>query len=323
MKPVIGIPRSLMYHFYSDSLELFFKELGYSIKISPVSNKEILNHGSKLTMLDNCLPVKLHFGHVLSLINRVDYLFIPRLVSLKKREYMCPKFIGIPDLIKQTFPEYSAKLIEPTINYNENKTFLKSLTDIKNSLDLSTWKILKAFFKAKTAYHKTIKFRKKQFTESVNSYKANSTGPRIGIIGHDYVLEDKLLGVPIKSKLHELGCIIYPSTDLKWLPQKESAKAMPKDLYWTKNKALFESAIYLSKKGLIDGLIQINTFPCGPDSVISDLIDRKINHLNPLPTMTLTLDEHTGLSGLHTRIEAFIDLINRRGSREPYSPSHG
>ncbi len=320
MKPVIGIPSALIYHFYHYSLHTFFQKLGCHVVYSSYSNKVMLDNGTKMTMLDNCLPLKLYFGHIQTLEKEVDYLFIPRLVSLKKREYMCPKFIGIPDLIAKTFPNTEEKILSPEINFNKKKNFWNAANYIGNMLKIPTTTLANSFLSAAYIYRKTMKQHKKQL---FNFNHDNKHNPRIGVLGHEYVLNDKLVGMPIIQKLQKLGCNVITSANLTWINRNKTDKLIPKQLYWTKNKTLFEAALYISEHGLVDGIIQINTFPCGPDSVISELIERKIFRIHSIPLMTLTLDEHTGLSGIQTRLEAFIDLLNRRGFSENYFSSHG
>ena len=53
----------------------------------------------KETVNDACIPIKLYHGHMLDLKDRVDYLFIPRMVALMAGQ-LCPKFLGLPDMVR-------------------------------------------------------------------------------------------------------------------------------------------------------------------------------------------------------------------------------
>ncbi len=308
MKNTIGIPRSLFYYFYPHSWKIFFEELGFDVILSDESTKWHLNQGTRITMIDNCLPVKLYFGHISSLLERAEYLFVPRMVSTAKTEYLCPKFIGIPDVVVQTFRVNSDRMISPVINYNNKKSFWSAARAVGHRFDFTTGTILTAYLKAVYNYKRHLALEKKH----VKQLTAQSRNTRIGVIGHEYMLKDKLLGRPIIQSIEKLGCTAIPSYLLSWLPNKTAAHMISKPLYWTKNKRLFESTAFMAENQMIDGYIQVNSFPCGPDSFISYLLDRKIAQINQLPSMTLTLDEHTGMAGVNTRIEAFIDLIERR-----------
>jgi len=96
----VGIAASLLYYHYFYLWKTFFEELGLEVVVSSPTNKKIVENGVKKAVDDICLPVKLTFGHVMDLAGRVDYLFIPRLVSLEPDAFTCPKIIGLPDMIK-------------------------------------------------------------------------------------------------------------------------------------------------------------------------------------------------------------------------------
>jgi predicted nucleotide-binding protein (sugar kinase/HSP70/actin superfamily) len=69
------------------------------------------------------------------------------------------------------------------------------------------------------------------------------------------------------------------------------------------------SAIYYSKKREVDGIIYLTPFSCSSDSLVTEYM---LEHKKDKPFMTVTVDEHSGDAGLITRIEAFIDMIERK-----------
>ena len=69
------------------------------------------------------------------------------------------------------------------------------------------------------------------------------------------------------------------------------------------------SAFYLYNQEDIDGLIVLVSFGCGPGSFIKELIERKIQKEKSKPYMSLILDEHTAKTGIQTRLEAFLDML--------------
>lgn len=90
----VGIPRALLYYYYYPLWRTFFTELGAEVVLSQPSNKGILEAGLQKAVDEVCFPVKLAYGHVLDLADKADLIFLPRLVSVAKREYVCPKFMG-------------------------------------------------------------------------------------------------------------------------------------------------------------------------------------------------------------------------------------
>ena len=67
----------------------------------------------------------------------------------------------------------------------------------------------------------------------------------------------------------------------------------------------------LASKENFDGAIQIFPMGCMPE-IVSKAILPTISREKKLPVLSLIVDEMTGEAGYMTRIEAFIDLLERR-----------
>ena len=63
--------------------------------------------------------------------------------------------------------------------------------------------------------------------------------------------------------------------------------------------------VYLWKEK-VDGIILVSAFPCGPDSMTNELLIRRIRGI---PILTLVLDTQSGMAGIETRLESFLDII--------------
>jgi predicted nucleotide-binding protein (sugar kinase/HSP70/actin superfamily) len=63
----------------------------------------------------------------------------------------------------------------------------------------------------------------------------------------------------------------------------------------------------IKNKDNVDGIIYMSVFPCGTDSLTTELMQRKIKNI---PSINLIIDEETGFEGYKTRLESFIDIIN-------------
>ncbi len=71
--------------------------------------------------------------------------------------------------------------------------------------------------------------------------------------------------------------------------------------------------IYYAKKGM-DGVIHIFPFTCMPELVAQTILSKVQKDLH-IPILTLIIDEHTARGGIEIRLEAFIDLLERRRKR--------
>ena len=77
-----------------------------------------------------------------------------------------------------------------------------------------------------------------------------------------------------------------------------------KTLKWELSRELVGSIQMHRDK--VDGLILLSAFPCGPDSMVNEMIIRKFTGL---PILNIVLDNQDGTAGLETRLESFTDIL--------------
>ena len=80
----------------------------------------------------------------------------------------------------------------------------------------------------------------------------------------------------------------------------EFSRIMP----WIINREMTGATMLMKKK--VDGIVIVSAYPCGPDSLVNDMLVRR---LKDVPVLNLTLDAQSGTAGLETRMESFIDII--------------
>ena len=115
----VGIPRGLFYYKYFPLWKTFLEELGAEIVVSDYTSKKILDVGVKTCVDEICLPMKIYHGHIASLKDKVDYLFIPRFTSISRNEYVCPKFGGLPDMVRHSFKNLPV-IIDTEVNLRKS-----------------------------------------------------------------------------------------------------------------------------------------------------------------------------------------------------------
>lgn len=293
----IGIPRALLYYKYHVLWEYFFKELGIDIITSPETNNEILKNGKKYTVDEACLSLKIYIGHVYYLIDKVDYILVPRIVSLEKGMKLCTNFSALYDIVNNTF---NTKILNYNIDMNQGKTEEDSFLKMGEELGYSKVETLSAYKKAKKE-----EYRRNKIDYLVQKKKLESNKYKILLVAHKYNSNDNMIGKVISELLEELNIeVIYAdiiNVDLK----EKLYKNISKRLYWTYNQELLNSIE--EYKNDVDGIILLSTFPCGPDSLVNEICERKINK----KIITITMDEESSKVGLQTRIESFVDIIKK------------
>ena len=95
----IGIPRAFLYYRHHILWKNFFEKLNCKIVLSPDTNKEIIALGKDYSIDESCLSSKVYMGHVAYLIDKCDYVLIPRISDYGKDEKVCIKFSGLYDIV--------------------------------------------------------------------------------------------------------------------------------------------------------------------------------------------------------------------------------
>jgi predicted nucleotide-binding protein (sugar kinase/HSP70/actin superfamily) len=320
----IGIPQALLYYYYYPLWKTLFQELGHEVVLSGASNKTIVDSGIKKSVPEICVPIKVFNGHIQELINqKVDYIYIPRFVSIKKGETFCPKFLGLTDMVSATFPELEGKIISPKIKTRtENIADFSLYKELISILGINNERELKSALRA--AKRDWIRFRsisKKGYliSEALGLMEEKGkilarpqTGTvNIGLIGYVYDVYDEFVSMNVTVKLRELGANVYTFEMLDEKLIDREIKPMRKPLFWTFSNKIFGAGLYFYKNPKIDGIIHLTAFGCGPDSFLGKSLEIDSSHFYK-PFMTVRVDEHTGESHLETRIEAFIDMLRKK-----------
>lgn len=304
----IGIPKGLLYYKYYPFLQTFFSELGAEIITSVDTNKKILDEGVKYCVDEACLPIKIFHGHVSSIKDKCDIIVIPRIMQLRKREYICPKFCGLPEMVLNNIPNMPRTIIEPIYATSETKLF-EWVKVAGNTISKDKIKIEKAFNKAMNAQHNHKTGIKDE------SYELN-----IALSGHPYNIYDNYVNMNVIKKLNKLGVGVITEEYIDDNMIENEVNSLYKKPFWTFTRNNYGFTVNAMNRLDVNGIIYISSFSCGIDSVTIELIKDKTGDY---PFLILKVDEHTGEAGLNTRIEAFVDMIERRSSIENNNSSHG
>jgi len=318
----IGIPRALLYYYYHPLWKTFFEKLGFEVVTSGKTTKELIDKGIKASVPEICVPIKIFNGHVLELLEAgVDYIFIPRMMSTRKGGFYCPKFMGLPDLVRYSIPGAKDKILFPKVtSLTDDISDFKIYSKMGDALGASKKQIKAALLDGQKAWIEFRRITKEGYTAlEVLDYVETGKKPQnpikdyrvtIGLMGYVYDVYDEFVSMGIVDKLREMGVLVetFEMMDENLLDAELSD--MNKRLFWTFSNKLLAAGYKFFKDGHIDGIIHVTAFGCGPDSLIGKIMELDSNEFGK-PFMTIRVDEHTGENHLLTRIEAFIDMIYR------------
>lgn len=323
-KMKVGIPRALLYYYYYPFWKTMFDELKIETVLSKPTSKHIINKGIEFSVPEICVPIKVFTGHVASIVDEVDYLFIPRMVSVSKNEFFCPKFMGLPDMIKYTVPGAINKILSPKIQSDSDKiSNPKFYSGMKEVLGISNWELQRALRKAEKEWERFRRLSKEGYvlSDAMDIFKGKESHCKktveenkeitIGLLGYVYDIYDEFISMNAVEKLKEMNVNILTFEMLDERVLNKSIKFLKKRLFWTFSNKLLGAGYYFYNNPQVDGLIHMTAFACGPDSMIGKMMELESSNYNK-PFMTIRVDEHTGESHLQTRVEAFVDMIKRK-----------
>lgn len=357
----LGFPRALMYYEYYPFWAGFFYKLGIELVTSPATNREIMEKGLKRAPDETCLPVKILVGHLIAL-KEVDGIFLPRLISMEKDTYLCPKILGLPESVLFALsPE--AVLYTVDINWRQGKReVLKSLIAFGAKIGRTKSQIKESFVEAQRwqkAYQrmgkagwsfeesmecfealaepmklkdlgfspnpsrmqKPAEFEDGWLCEEGNQVKNSEKVPKIALVGHSYLTYESYANMNLLKRLKEKAQV-YVVEQMDSAPIEKEQNKLQKKIFWSHAKKIYGAGSVYAEDPEIDGLIYLSCFGCGTDSMTNDLIARRARQ-SQKPYLVLTLDEHTGEAGLVTRIEAFLDMLERRRIHDSNLSSYG
>ncbi len=274
---------------YSELQMNIFKKLGYNLDF---------------VVLDS--PKSIGFKEF---INRITKLSSRSHLNSKEKFYILYKAYKIINLIDSI--EAQVKL---TAGYELNKGDCKRILYVCK----------KEAFKCNTANSMIIHFKRyKKIIENIPVVK-NKKPIKVAIIGEIYTIIEPFSNLYIEDKLMDYSVSsirqLYPSWwikntllgifNLNSLAIKKISKDYIPFPIGGYAKECIGEALLANKNGY-DGAIQIMPMGCMPEIVSKSILPTVSKDKN-FPIMTLIVDEMTGDIGYLTRIEAFLDLLERR-----------
>jgi len=298
----VGIPQSLLYHRYGTLWTSFIEGLGHEVVLSPRSNMSIARVGTALSPDEACLPFKLHLGHVAALAERCDVVLAPRIASVHPAEENCVRFKVAYDAIANLLP--AARVETYTVDIGARLHERREMIELAARLGAGRARALWAYEHAKRLQQQ---HDRHAAADALASLRAPGDELRLLLVGHAYNVADDLVGAPIVRMLASMGARAIAADALVPATKRGDGSALSASVYWTYSRELLAVAARFAEE--VDGIVFLMTFPCGPDSLVTELAVRRLRHV---PTLNLVLDDLDALTGLRTRLESFVDIVASR-----------
>ena len=297
--PDLGIPRAMLYYRYGALWEHFFQVLGVPTVLSPPGSRGILEAGTRLAPDESCLSLKMFMGHVETLVGKCGRIFIPRYSNYGYTELFCTRYEGLYDQARNIFRTSGQRFITCNIDVQNGSPEPKAFERLGAELGFSARESRRAWREASR-----VLAQRQKAEERAQKELAGKPGMKVLVAGHSYVLSDPYLGKPILDFLDAAGAVTLRADALEPDTARKACARFSPTCRWIVSEEIV-GGVQLWKDRA-DGIILVSAFPCGPDSMTNELLIRRIKGI---PILTLVLDTQSGMAGIETRIESFLDII--------------
>ena len=318
---VIGLPMGLnMYEMYP-FWNTLFRELGFRVKMSGYSNRELYLKGQSTIPSDTvCFPAKMIHGHIQKLIEMgVDAIFYPCQTynfneKKAKNHFNCAVIAGYPEVIgANTLNFGNVRYIHDYVGPHVEKEFPnrmhKLLEKYFGAFKKSEVKAAcKKAYAAYDAYMADIRLQGQKIVE-----QARQEGKRIIVLAGRPYHADPEINHGIHKLIAGLGFAVISEDAVAAL---EPAFQLNLLSQWTYHHRLFSAARYITGQEDMY-LVHLVSFGCGLDALTADEI-RSILEVNGKLYTQIKIDEVTNLGAVKIRLRSLVAAIEQENKRKEH-----
>ncbi len=272
---VIGIPRVLNIYEHYPFWHTLFTELGYSVVLSPRSNKAVYEMGMDTITSDTvCYPAKLVHGHIKSLlkddINKIFYPCIPYEEKFRRdavNNYNCPIVISYPEVIKNNMEFSNTKFITPFIPMNNMEKLAEVIVNEFADDNLKLEEVNSAVLKAKEELD-NYRLDVQNQGEKVLAYMKANNKKAILLAGRPYHIDPEI-NHGLEKIITELGMVVLSEDSIAHLATNDTKLRVMDQ--WSYHSRLYSAAEYVANNENIE-LVQLNSFGCGIDAIVTEQV---------------------------------------------------
>ncbi len=318
VRGTVGIPRVLNIYENFPFWATFFKELGFRVQLSPLSNRKVYELGiESIPSESECYPAKLSHGHVQWLINKeVDFIFYP-CVPYERNEfpdannhYNCPIVTSYAENIKNNVEAISSgqmRFLNPFLAFSSEEILTSQLVKVfKEEFNISEKEVRFASHKGWVEQGNFRRDVEKKGEETLQYLKDNNLHG-IVLCGRPYHIDPEINhGIP--DVINSYGMAVLTEDSISHLGEIERPLIVMDQ--WMFHSRMYSAANLVKKTDYLD-IIQLNSFGCGLDAVTTDCVKDILNNSGKIYTC-LKIDEVNNLGAAKIRIRSLIAAIRVR-----------
>ena len=325
----IGLPRVLDYWESFPFWNSFFRSMGFRVQLSAKSSLKMYEHGLSQIPSDTiCFPSKLAHGHILDLIDKgVDRIFMPimnRMIPEHEGEnsfHSCAVLKGYPMVLRTSdnpLEKFGIPMDTPVFHWTDKKARRKSLAEyMGQTFGIPEKIVIQAVQegdKAMENFHSRLLKSGEELLESLDDNEF-----AVVIAGRPYH-SDELINHNISDYFTRLGIAVLPLDALPGIHDTDLSSVRA-ELTVNYHVRMFSAALEAAENPKLE-YVQIVSFGCGHDAVISDEISRLMMERSGKSPLILKMDESDVSGPLNIRIKSFAETVKaqRKKGLQFYKP---
>lgn len=311
-RDIIGIPFGLNMYELLPFWYTFFTELGFGIRISSLSSRELYIRGQNTIPSDTvCFPAKLVHGHIDELLSTgVKYIFYPCMSynfdeGLGDNHYNCPVVAYYPEVIAANVKKIEKiTFIKDYVGLHRKNDFPKKMYDIlcKYFDNISLKDVKLATMSAYKEYYSYIDAIKIRGDEIIKAAQ-DECREIIVLAGRPYHVDPEI-NHSIDKIISSFGAAVISEDVVSGKVDKFSTTVLNQ---WTYHSRLYSAAKYISDKKNMN-LVQLVSFGCGVDAITTDEVRDILEKAGKIYTQ-IKIDEITNQGAVKIRLRSLFAAI--------------
>ncbi len=293
----VGIPRTMNMYEDFPYWHAFFTGLGYRVITSSGQIRGIPTEAMEtIPSYSECFPVKLSHAHIYDLAGRKpDFIWYPCVDKGPDEgganSFHCPMVTSYPETIQanmdEIFTKYGTRFLHPFLPLHHPAKLHKILKRIFRPFKISGSEIDAAQRKAEAAREE---YKMQLYLETQRILQEIEEKKLIGIVlaGRPYHA-DPAINHSIPDLINQLGMAVLSEDGIAMM---QGSKFPPLRVLnqWTWHSRLYRSADYVTRHAYLE-LVELNSFGCGLDAVVTDQVQEIMSKRNRLYTsLKITYD---------------------------------
>ena len=320
-KPItVGIPLALEFWNSLPFWRTFWTALGFRVVLSDKSSRRLFEEGLPFVTSDTvCFPAKLVHGHIHSLLRKkVDRIFMPSIIRMPSEntsstsDHLCAVVKGYPLVVRYSDdPERRGKVPYdvPLFHWFDQRTRDIQITEyaaktfgIPSSLIQDA---IQQGDRAQAAFLDTLQAEGRVLLE-----RCRGEGTFAVVLAGRPYHSDSLVNHDLSRYFTRQGVPVLPLEAIPGLWETDLSRVRV-ELTNNFHARMLSGAIRAAQIPELE-YVQIVSFGCGHDAILTDEIIRLMKEISRKDPLTLKLDEGDAVGPLSLRVKSFIETIRTR-----------